>query len=57
MDDRQREAIKAMLLRRTGENTKTKELAQRWLADEGLLDDDGKLRPQYGGDGKSEDAA
>lgn len=57
MDDRQREAIKAMLLRRTGENTKTKELAQRWLTEEGLLDDSGKLRPQYGGEGKAEDVA
>lgn len=54
MDNRQREAIKAMLLRRTGENTKTKEHAQRWLTEEGLLDNDGKLRPQYGGGGKSE---
>lgn len=57
MDDRQREAIKAMLLRRTGENTKTKELAQRWLTDEGLLDEEGKLKPQYGGEGRPEGTA
>ncbi len=54
MDDRKRDAIKSMLLRRTGEHTQTSEIAQRWLIEEGLLDDEGKLRPQYGGDGKDE---
>lgn len=56
MNERQREAIKAMLLRRTGERTQTTEVAKRWLMEEGLLDDEGKLRPQFGGDGKEEGA-
>jgi hypothetical protein len=55
MNERQREAIKEMLLRRTGLNTQTSELAQRWLKDEGLLDEEGKLRPEFGGDGSDEE--
>jgi hypothetical protein len=54
MDDRQNAAIKAMLDRRTGENTQSAELAEKWLIQEGLLDKGGKLRPQYGGDGEDE---
>ena len=55
MDEKQRDAILAMLQRRTGEHTKSIEQAKRWLADEGLLDEDGELRPQYGGDGKDQE--
>lgn len=55
MDERQRKAIMDMLLRRTDEHTQSDELAENWLIEEGLLDQDGKLRPQFGGEGDEED--
>jgi hypothetical protein len=49
MDDKQREAIRKLLMRRTSENTSSLELAQKWLEEEGLTDEKGDLTPQYGG--------
>ncbi len=54
MDERQRRAIMEMLLRRTDENTQSDEMAKNWLIEEGLLDQAGKLRPQFGGEGDKE---
>ncbi len=54
MDERQRKAIMDMLLRRTAEHTQSDEMAQNWLIEEGLLDQAGKLRPQFGGEGENE---
>ncbi|WP_292629946.1 MULTISPECIES: hypothetical protein [unclassified Novosphingobium] len=54
MDERQRKAIMEMLLRRTDENTQSDEMAKNWLIEEGLLDQAGKLRPQFGGEGDKE---
>lgn len=54
MDERQRKAIMDMLLRRTDEHTQSDEIAENWLIEEGLLDQAGKLRPQFGGEGDNE---
>jgi hypothetical protein len=56
MDDRQRKAIMDMLVRRTEEHTQNDEIATKWLIEEGLLDQSGALRPQFGGEGSNEDA-
>lgn len=54
MNERQRKAIMDMLLRRTDEHTQSDEMAENWLIEEGLLDNSGKLRPQFGGEGDAE---
>lgn len=55
MNEEQRSAIRKMLERRTSANTQTSTLARQWLTDEGILDEDGELRPEYGGENDSED--
>lgn len=54
MDDKQREAIRQLLMRRTSERTGSLELAQKWLEAEGFTDEKGNLTPQYGGGDKGE---
>lgn len=49
MDNKQREAIRQLLMRRTNEHTGSLEMAQKWLEEEGLTDENGNLTPQYGG--------
>lgn len=49
MNEAERQAIRAMLKRRSDEKTQTQEMARQWLIDEGLYDGDGELKPQYGG--------
>lgn len=49
MNEADRQAIRAMLKRRSDEKTKTQETARQWLIDEGLYDGDGELKSQYGG--------
>ncbi|MBZ5762247.1 hypothetical protein LAV84_23605 [Rhizobium sp. VS19-DR104.2] len=49
MNEAERHAIREMLKRRSDEKTRTVELARQWLIDEGLYDNDGDLKPQYGG--------
>lgn len=52
MDKDNRKAIRELLQRRQKENTVTVEMARKWLVGEGMLDKDGQLRPQYGGEDK-----
>lgn len=52
MDGRTKDAIKALLERRQRANTVSADSAKKWLMDEGLLDGDGELKPQYGGQGE-----
>ncbi|WP_156913606.1 hypothetical protein [Mesorhizobium sp. WSM3224] len=54
LDEDQKKAIKELLLKRERERTATAELAKQWLVEEGLLNRDGKLQPQFGGEGKGE---
>ncbi|AFL50664.1 hypothetical protein ABIE78_003541 [Sinorhizobium fredii] len=49
MNEAERQAIRAMLKRRSDEKTQTPEMARQWLIEEGLYDGDGDLKPQYGG--------
>ena len=49
MNDQEREAVRAMLRRRSAERTGTREEARQWLISEGLYEDDGRLKPVYGG--------
>jgi hypothetical protein len=55
MDEKTREAIREMLKRRAEARTQTPAMARQWLIEEGLYNDAGELRPQYGGQGEPED--
>lgn len=54
MDEAERKAIRDLLRRQADANTKSREGARRWLIDEGLYNDAGELRPQYGGNDQDE---
>jgi hypothetical protein len=53
MEKDKKKAIRALLDKRQKEKTVTLEIARQWLVGEGMLDKDGELRPQYGGQDKS----
>lgn len=53
MENDKKKAIRALLDKRQKEKTVTLEIARQWLVGEGMLDKDGELRPQYGGEDKS----
>lgn len=53
MENDKKKAIQALLDKRKKEKTVSYEIARQWLAGEGMLDKDGELRPQYGGQDKS----
>ncbi|ESX20913.1 MULTISPECIES: hypothetical protein [unclassified Mesorhizobium] len=53
MEKDKKKAIRALLDKRQKEKTVTFEIARQWLVGEGMLDKDGELRPQYGGEDKS----
>lgn len=50
MDEIERQAIRDLLRRQADTNTRSREGARRWLIEEGLYNEAGELRPQYGGD-------
>lgn len=50
MDEIERQAIRDLLRRQADANTRSREGARRWLIEEGLYNEAGELRPQYGGD-------
>jgi hypothetical protein len=54
VDEEKKKAIRALLAKRERERTVTEDMARRWLMEEGLLNDRGKLRPQFGGEGPDE---
>ncbi len=56
MEEAERQAIRELLKRRADARTQTPEMARQWLIEEGLYNDAGELRPQYGGDSPTEDA-
>lgn len=49
MDSAKNSAIKALLDKRRRDKTATAELAKKWLIEEGMLTNEGDLKPQYGG--------
>lgn len=53
MENEKRQAIRALLDKRLKEKTTSSEIAKQWLAGEGMLNEEGELRPQFGGADKS----
>jgi hypothetical protein len=49
-DDEQRAAIREHIRKNTEANTVSKEIARKSLIDRGFYTEDGKLRPEFGGD-------
>ena len=49
MNEIERQAIRAMIRRRSEERGSTPDSARDWLISEGLYDQSGRLMPQYGG--------
>lgn len=54
MNDRERTEIAAVLKRRSERNSGNRELARSLLLGRDVYDDDGRLRPAYGGEPRDE---
>ena len=55
MDERQRKQIADLLRKQAEEHTKTPAQALQWMIEQGFLDAEGELRPQFGGTGAASD--